>query len=262
MAKKVKIEFGGVFEKLTPVLLVATIGMAFAVGILWEKVRNLEGGGTALVANNQVQGTGTGDAAAPAAAGPSAGKLSEDQAAKLPELTDSDHVRGSRDAEVILFEYSDLECPFCKQFHATMQQVVAEYGDRVAWVYRQFPLDVIHPRAKPASNASECVASLGGNDAFWAFLDLVFSDQTKYLTDAGLREAAVASGVDGAGFDSCYSENRFDSVVSAQYQGGVDAGVTGTPGNFVMNKNGDVWLVPGAVPFESLKTTIDEALAN
>lgn len=260
MAKKVKIEFGGVFEKLTPVLLVATIGMAFAVGILWEKVRNLEVGGT-LVANNQVQGTGT-DTNAPAAnAGPVAGKLSEDQAEKVPSVTDADNIRGSKDADVVIVEYSDYECPFCKQFHPTMKQALAEYGDRVAWVYRHFPL-TFHPRANPSANAAECVADLAGNDAFWKFTDLVFEDQVKYLTDSGLKEAAVSSGVNSGAFDSCYTEKRFDSLISTQTQSGTDAGITGTPGSFVINKKGEIWLVGGAVPYESLKTTIDEALAN
>src|SRR3989344_4842843 len=53
-------------------------------------------------------------------------------------ISDSDHVRGNVNAQIKIFEYSDFECPFCKQFHVTMERVVAEYGDRVAWIYRHF----------------------------------------------------------------------------------------------------------------------------
>lgn len=252
MAKTQKIEFGSIFERLAPVLMVATIALSFSVGILWEKVRNLEGGGTA---NTNQAGT-VANEQAPVAAG----KLSQDQADKVPALNDKDHIRGSKDADLVIIEYSDLECPFCKQFHPTMEQAVKEYGNKIAWVYRHYPLDMIHPRAKPGANAGECVANLGGNDAFWKFTDMVFGDQTKYLTDDGLKSAAVASGVSASAFDSCYSESKYAADVDAQYQGGVTAGITGTPGTFVINKKGEKWLVGGAVPYASLKATLEEAL--
>jgi len=237
------------FEKFTPVLLLATIVLAFFVGVLWTKVSNLEKGGTVNTAGN----------AAPEAAA-SNGKLTEDQVKKIPQVGDKDHIRGSKDAQVIIVEYSDFECPFCERFHPTMQQAVEEYEDKIAWVYRQFPLTSIHPRALPAANASECVANLSENDAFWKFTDTVFGNQEKYLTDEGLAEAAVLAGANKAGFDTCYSVKKFESVVTAQQSGGEEAGITGTPGSFVINKNGEAWLVSGAVPYESLKTTIDEAL--
>ena len=66
-------------------------------------------------------------------------------------------------------EFSDLECPFCKRFHATMQQTVAAYGGQVAWVYRHFPIDQLHSKAPKEAEATECAAELGGNDKFWAY---------------------------------------------------------------------------------------------
>ena len=241
------------FERFTPVLLLATIVLAFFVGVLWTKVSNLEKGGTAGAANNNVAGD---TAQAPN------GKLTEDQAKNVPQVSDKDHIKGSKDAEILLVEYSDFECPFCERFHPTAKQALDEYKDKIAWVYRNFPLDSIHPRARPAANAAECVASLKGNDAYWKFADMIFSNQEKYLTDAGLSEAAVASGVGGSDFDSCYKANKFDSVVTADQQGGETAGITGTPGSFIINKKGEMWLVPGAVSYESLKATIDEALGS
>jgi len=241
-----------IFERLVPALLVVSIGLAFVVGVLWQKVSTLEKGTSPSVANN--------DAAAGNVAPAPEGKLTEDQAKKIPAVSESDHIRGPRDAEIVVIEYSDFECPFCERFHPTMKQALEEYGDKIAWIYRQFPLISIHPRAFPSANASECVANLGGNDAFWKFTDTVFGNQEKYLTDDGLAEAAVASGVKKDEFTSCYSAKKFESVVTSQQSGGEAAGITGTPGSFVINKKGDAWLVSGAVPFESLKATIDEAL--
>ena len=238
------------FERFTPILLLATIVLAFFVGVLWTKVSNLEKGGVVNTAGN----------AAPQAAPAPNGKLTEEQAKKVPAVSDSDHIRGSRSADVVVIEYSDFECPFCERFHPTMKQVLEEYGDKIAWVYRHFPLTSIHSRALPAANTSECVASLAGNDAFWKFTDTIFGNQEKYLTDAGLSEAAVLASAKKVDFDSCYSTKKFESVVTNQQSAGEGAGITGTPGSFIMNKKGGVWLVSGAVPFESLKATIDEAL--
>lgn len=244
------------FEKLAPVFVFISIVLAFAVGVLWQKVAGLEGGSstTKTTATNPAAAGNAGNTAPSA---PTQGKLSADQAAKLPPVTKDDRIRGSLDADVFLVEYSDFQCPYCGRFHPTANQVMDEYGDKVAWVYRHFPLDSIHPQARPAANASECIYNLGGNDAFWKFADTAFADQTK-LDD--LSALAVAAGVNKGSFESCLTAKKFESIVDEQYQGGLTAGVTGTPGNFVVNKNGDVWLIPGAQPFESVKATIDEAL--
>jgi protein-disulfide isomerase len=237
------------FERFTPFLLGATIILSFFVGVLWQKVSTLEKGGTTTKV-----GTTTDTAPAPN------GKLASDQAKKIAAVSDKDHIKGSKDAAVIIIEYSDYECPFCERFHPTMQQALKEYGDKIAWVYRQFPLTSIHPRALPSAIASECVANLAGNDAFWKFTDTVFENQEKYLTDTGLSEAAVLAGAKKGEFDSCFSTNKYENEVTSQQDAGSAAGITGTPGSFVINKKGDAWFVPGAVPFESLKATIDEAL--
>ena len=105
-----------------------------------------------------------------AAKGDTAGAVEVD----IPAVSEQDHILGSLDAPVKLVEYSDLQCPFCGRFHPTMQRVAKEYGDQVAWVYRHFPLESIHPNARPLANASECAANLGGNDSFWKFVDAVF----------------------------------------------------------------------------------------
>lgn len=91
----------------------------------------------------------------------------------LELVTDGDHVRGNKDAKVTLIEYSDYECPFCIRFHPTTLQLMEQYEGDLNWVYRHFPLEAIHPSARALAEASECVAQVAGNDAFWAFTDAV-----------------------------------------------------------------------------------------
>lgn len=246
------------FEKLSPILVIVSIGLAFAVGVLWQKVENLSGGGTRPTTTTTAQAP-SGDTAAPPSQGPSLGKLSEENASRVPEVTNDDHIRGNKNAKVTLIEYSDFECPFCGRFHPTAEQVLEEYGDDVAWVYRHFPLDSIHPKARPAALASECIAELGGEDAFWEFADSVFGDQTQ-LND--LPALASSVGVNQNSFESCLDSDKYADVVEQDYQGGIGAGVTGTPGNFIVTEDGDTWFVPGAYPFEQITPYIDEALAG
>lgn len=247
---------GELLEKLVPILLVVSIVLAFAVGILWERVSDIEGGGATGIAGDTSQPAG--DAQAPPDAGPQLGKLPEEQASKLPPVSDEDHVRGSRSAQVFLVEYSDFECPFCQQFHSTAQQVLDEFGGDVAWVYRHYPLDQIHPKARPAALASECVAELGGNDAFWNFADAIFADQQVALAD--LPGTASGVGVNQSALQSCIDSDKYADHVENQLQEGIAAGVRGTPGNFIVNQAGDVWFIPGAYPFDQVKTMIEEAL--
>ena len=90
-------------------------------------------------------------------------------------ISGDDHIFGNKNADVIIVEYSDFECPFCQQFHPTLKQIVADYDGQVAWAYRHLPLESLgHVNAKPAAEASECVAELGGNDAFWQYTNLLF----------------------------------------------------------------------------------------
>lgn len=85
--------------------------------------------------------------------------------------TEGDYIVGNPDASVVVVEYSDLECPYCKRFGETMKEIVAESNGEVAWVYRHW---VVHPGALPKAGAADCVAKLKGNDAFWKYVDLVF----------------------------------------------------------------------------------------
>ena len=176
-------------------------------------------------------------------------------AAAMPEVTDADWVRGDLDkAKVVMVEYSDYECPFCSRHHPTLQNMVDEFGDDVAWVYRHFPLTSIHPNATPAAIAAECAGELGGNDAFWEMTDGLFENQTA-LNQATYERLAGEIGLNAAQFASCLSSGEYNQKVNDHQTGGAAAGVTGTPGTFI---NGQ--LVPGAVPEAQVRSIIQQYL--
>ena len=240
---------------ITTVLVGILVVASFAIGTLWTKVQMLEKGATKVAG---VQGT-TGNSAT---AGAAAVQPPAAQAAKKPELTGDDRIRGNKNAKVALIEYSDIECPFCKRFHPTMQQVMKEYGDKVKWVYRDYPLS-FHANAQKEAEAGWCISELGGNDAFWKYLDLIFERTTANGTGFALDKLgplAKEVGVDQTKFQSCLDYGKYTKKVQEQMAQGTAEGVTGTPGTIILAANGDTQLVPGALPFESIKPMIDAAL--
>lgn len=179
-------------------------------------------------------------------------------------VTEADHIRGNPNAPIVLIEYSDYECPFCKQFHNTLNQIMTEYGANgsVAWVYRQFPLVQLHPDAPKIAAASECVAELGGNDAFWTFTDLIFNSRgTNDFTDmTKLPEFAKTAGVDQGQFELCLNSGKYDQQITDDVQAAIAAGGTGTPYTVVMVGDKQIGTIPGALPYATVKQNIDSLL--
>jgi hypothetical protein len=92
-------------------------------------------------------------------------------------LNESDHIIGGLSSPVIILEYSDTECPYCKNFQTYMQKVVSTYeSGKVAWVYRHSPIDALHQKSRKEAEATECVNELGGNSAFWTMLDAIYAN--------------------------------------------------------------------------------------
>ena len=134
---------------------------------------------------------------------------------QVDPVTAADNIVGDINAKVVVVEYSDYECPFCKTFHKTMQQVMATYKpNEVAWVYRQFPIVQLHSRAPKESEAALCVNELGGNKAFWQFTNRVFEVTTSNntLDPKELPNIATFSGrwryAHGGGRPGCSSGGR------------------------------------------------------
>lgn len=172
----------------------------------------------------------------------------------IKPVNESDHIMGNPDAELAIIEFSDTECPFCKRFHNTVKQVMDENGKEgnVKWVYRHFPLDSIHSKARKEAEATECAAELGGNEKFWKYIDRLFeiTPSNNRLDLAQLPEIAEYAGLDKTKFEECLSSGRNAQKVEDDYQDGIKAGVRGTPYSVIINKKtGEKVVVGGAFPY-------------
>jgi len=159
--------------------------------------------------------------------------------------------KGPTDAPIELIEFSDFQCPFCQRANPTVEQVLKTYGNRIHFVYRHFPLPN-HPNARPAAEAAACADEQG---RYWQFHDELFGNPAK-LTDADLKEHAVAAGLDPSKFNACVDGRRFKNDVDKDVKEGSAVGVSGTPAFFMNGR-----ALEGAQPFEAFKRVIDEALA-
>lgn len=222
--------------------------LGFAIGFLYAKVQFLEKGGTVAKTGDtqQVQQETT--------TAPTQVKVTKPDPKK-------DHWLGKENVNIVLIEYSDFECPFCKQFYATAKQIEKDYANDVAIVYRHFPLS-FHPKAGPSAEASECVAELGGNDGFWKMHDLIFEAMPS-LEVAGLGDLAVKAGVNKAAFQKCLDAKKYADKVQSNLDEATKAGVAATPTSVIYNmKTGDTEVIEGALPYESVKQTLDKMLGK
>ncbi|HEY4473608.1 MAG TPA: thioredoxin domain-containing protein [Candidatus Paceibacterota bacterium] len=183
-----------------------------------------------------------------------------------PAVNAADHILGNPDAPVKVVEYTDFECPFCKQFHTTMKTIMDEYGAKgqVAWVMRNFPLQQLHPNAPKLAEAAECVASVGGNDAYWKFIDSVFLQAPvgSFFDLTKLDSTVSGIGVNVQAFESCYQKGTFKDKIQKEFNDAVAAGGKGTPFSVVVTVGGENVPIPGALPYANIKSVIDQALEN
>lgn len=244
---------------ITPFLVVLLILASNILGSLSAKVEYLEKNGGQALATAPTP-SGNAQPSAPKAIPPQAPQ----QATKKPEVTKDDYIRGNKNAKVTLVEYADFECPFCKRFHPTMLQVMKEYGDKINWVYRHFPLS-FHANAQKEAEAAECAGKLGGNDAFWKYTDAIYDKTTSNGTGITLDQLAPIAkeiGLDSTKFQTCVDSGEFAKKVKDEETTGVAEGVKGTPGTIIIDAKGNTQLVPGALPFEQIKPLIDAALTQ
>jgi len=175
-----------------------------------------------------------------------------------------DHIYGDPKAPISLIEYSDFECPFCKTFHPTAKRIVDSSDGEVNWVYRHFPLAFHNPLAQQEAEASECAGSIGGNEAFWRYADLLYErtrSNGKGLSVDSLVPLAGEIGLDVIAFRTCFDSGLFAARVQEDFDEGARIGVTGTPGNIILNnETGEAVPAAGAIPYKSLRTVIDRLL--
>ena len=181
---------------------------------------------------------------------------------------DDDPVKGNPDAPITIVEFSDFQCPFCAKFHEdTLQQLEQDYisTGKVKFVYRDFPIQSIHPNAIPAALASECADD---QEKFWEMHDMIFINQRNWqdlqiIQSASLfKEYAVKIGLDSDEFDSCMDSGKYLEEIKNDLDDGRAYGVTGTPGFFVGNEEIGFIKLIGAQPFASFQRVIDGQLSR
>ncbi|MFT0862620.1 DsbA family protein [Ancylobacter sp. G4_0304] len=145
-----------------------------------------------------------------------------------PPVGPDDHAQGPVDAPVTMVEYGDYECPYCGAMHPVIQAVQQAMGDRLRFVFRNFPLTGAHPHAGRAAEFAEAGAAIG---RFWEAHDLLYTHQDA-LDDASLAAYAQALGIAPADLEAAF-EGRFDARIRADFSGGLRSGVNGTPSLFI-----------------------------
>ncbi len=161
--------------------------------------------------------------------------------------------RGPEGAPVTVVEFSDFECPYCSRVVPALDKVKEVYGDKVRLVFRQFPLNNIHPNAQKAAEASLCAHDQG---KFWPMHDAMFGNQ-RQLGVEQLKQAAAGLGLDGEKFAACLDSDSKAEMVQKDLEAGMAAGVSGTPAMFINGRP-----LSGAQPFEAIAAIIDEELDN
>ncbi len=187
--------------------------------------------------------------------------------AALKPIDANDHLLGSSDARIVIVEYSDTECPFCKMFHSTMQSIMQEYGSKksVAWVYRHFPITELHSKAPKEAEALECAGELGGNSKFWEYTNKIYSvtPSNDELDPAELSKIATQVGLSSKTFNTCLESGQYAPRVQLDADNAQQLGAIGTPYSVLIDtKTGEYYPVDGAYPYNDLKQAIDLILQS
>jgi len=229
------------YNSLLIAMSIILAGAMVGTGIFLSSVYRIKAGG--VVGQGQVAGQQqqTGDPTA------------------ISDVTDDDLIRGNRGAKVLMVEYSDFDCPFCKNVHTTMQQLLQEYGDDLAWVYRQFPLESLHPFAPAKAELSECIGEQAGDEAFWKFADAYFPKQDAKQGVEYALGIAVDQGLNKTQLQSCLDSGKYKDEIAKQIEEAVKSGGRGTPHTILVS--GDNYeVIYGAQPIQNFRDHIDELL--
>lgn len=158
---------------------------------------------------------------------------------KLTPVSATDHITGAQNQTITIIEYSDLECPFCKVFHQAIKASLAK-NQTVAWVYRHFPLDSLHPKARNEAEYAACVGKLAGNDKFWAYIDSIFAitPSNNGLDAAQLPILADKIGINKTDLTNCVKNGDGKKIVDADYATGQEINVSGSPYPVLIDTDG------------------------
>lgn len=191
--------------------------------------------------------------------------IAENLSNTLRPIDANDHLLGSADARVVVVEYSDTECPFCKVFHASMLSIMKDYGSlgKVAWVYRHYPITDLHSKASKEAEALECAGELGGNGKFWEYTNKVYevTPSNDDLDPKQLTEIAKQIGLSSSAFNTCLESGQYGPRVNLDIQNAQELGASGTPYSVLIDtKTNEHFPLEGAYPYADLKAAIDVIL--
>jgi len=164
-----------------------------------------------------------------------------------------DHIQGDPNAPATLLEYGDFQCPHCAAAHPMIQQLQERFGEQLRFVFRNFPLNRIHPYAEAAAQTAEFAAA---HDKFWPMHDLLLENQPRLSTGV-FAELAKSLGLDSAELKAALENGTFERRVHVDFTGGVRSGVNGTPTFFLNGERYD-----GVKDFESMAAAIEAAIAS
>jgi len=179
---------------------------------------------------------------------------------------DDDPVKGNQNAPVIVIEFSDFQCPFCAKFYReTLSQFEESYVDtgKVKFVYRDMPIDSLHPNARPAAIAAECADEQG---KFWDYHNMLFEKQAEWQSlsaadfQTTMSKYATDLGLESASFDSCIKSQDVADEVNKDSLDATRYGATGTPTFFIGNEKDGFTKFVGAQPFTAFQAAIDAQL--
>lgn len=172
------------------------------------------------------------------------------RAPRIEVASDGEPALGTDGAPVTIVEFSDFQCPYCRQVQPTLKRLMAEYEGKVKLVFRDFPLRTIHPQAQKAAEAAQCAAE---QHKFWPYHDKLFAATSLHMDD--LKKYAHELELHVEQFTACLDSNKHASGIEADMQAGQNAGVNATPTFFV---NG--YVLSGAASYERFKEVVETAL--
>ncbi len=175
-----------------------------------------------------------------------------------------DLVKGNPDADVVVYEYSDMECPFCKKFHITMNKLSDDMKGKFAWVYRHLPLDSLHSKARQEAVAVTCVSTLLNPQKGFEYLNRII-DVTPSNNNLDLNilpKVASEMGIDENKFKECLTSKEVQTIVETNAKEAVSLGARGTPFSVIYRRSdGKSEIVSGALDYETMKAKL-EAFIN
>lgn len=240
------------------IILLIVLVLGFLGGSLWTENQMLKSDG---IAGKQDQAAAEGEVA----------ETGSDEMIldNIPDLNDSDHVLGAKNADVVVITYADFQCSFCQRWHPTFNALVEKYGEKVTFVYRHFPLGFSY--SEKLTQTSECVAKDAGEAAFWKFSDTIYTkladqsiftvkDGNSIITDESLLTIAANSGASISNIKTCLENKETASKIEEMRAGAESAGIGGTPATVIISKKSGREFVAGALPIEEVEALLEKHL--